>query len=178
MMRQFQQEFWNRFTIALTRLDSAGIQRIRRQIPANHNPFSYYDRTIISVDTLKRDSEYRHYLESAWRDLIIIDEAHNVSYKGNRTQSNRLADLLAQRSDALILLTATPHNGQKESFASVVRMLDPAVLPPTADYTRTDVEDLFIRRFKGEGREQMEQDCPERRVFSLAAEPGGAENLA
>jgi len=37
MMRQFQQEFWNRFTIALTRLDSAGIQRIRRDIPANHN---------------------------------------------------------------------------------------------------------------------------------------------
>lgn len=63
MMLQFQQEFWNRFTISLTRLDSAGIQRIRREIPANHNPFNHFDRTIISVDTLKRDSEYRHYLE-------------------------------------------------------------------------------------------------------------------
>ncbi|ANI18303.1 helicase SNF2 [Pseudomonas citronellolis] len=178
MMRQFQQEFWNRFTIALTRLDSAGIQRIRRQIPANHNPFSYYDRTIISVDTLKRDSEYRHYLESAWWDLIIIDEAHNVSYKGNRTQSNRLADLLAQRSDALILLTATPHNGKKESFASLVRMLDPTVLPPRADYTRSDVEHLFIRRFKSDVREQMKQDFPERQVFKLAAQASAAENLA
>lgn len=178
MMRQFQQEFWNRFTIALTRLDSAGIQRIRRQIPANHNPFSYYDRTIISVDTLKRDSEYRHYLESAWWDLIIIDEAHNVSYKGNRTQSNRLADLLAQRSDALILLTATPHNGKKESFASLVRMLDPTVLPPGADYTRSDVEHLFIRRFKGDVREQMKQDFPERQVFKLAAQASPPENLA
>ena len=178
MMRQFQQEFWNRFTIPLTRLDSAGIQRIRRDIPANHNPFSYYDRTIISVDTLKRDSEYRHYLESAWWDLIIIDEAHNVSYKGNRTQSNRLADLLAQRSDALILLTATPHNGKKESFASLVRMLDPTVLPPRADYTRADVAHLFIRRFKSDVREQMKQDFPERQVFKLAAEASVAENLA
>lgn len=178
MMRQFQQEFWNRFTIALTRLDSAGIQRIRRQIPANHNPFSYYDRTIISVDTLKRDSEYRHYLESAWWDLIIIDEAHNVSYKGNRTQSNRLAELLAQRSDALILLTATPHNGKKESFASLVRMLDPTVLPPGADYSRSDVEHLFIRRFKSDVREQMKQDFPERQVFRLAAQASAAENLA
>ncbi|XQA72315.1 DEAD/DEAH box helicase [Xanthomonas sacchari] len=178
MMRQFQQEFWNRFTIALTRLDSAGIQRIRRQIPANHNPFSYYDRTIISVDTLKRDSEYRHYLESAWWDLIIIDEAHNVSCKGNRTQSNRLADLLAQRSDALILLTATPHNGKKESFASLVRMLDPTVLPPRADYSRSDVGHLFIRRFKSDVREQMKQDFPERQVFKLAAQASAAENLA
>jgi superfamily II DNA or RNA helicase len=178
MMRQFQQEFWNRFTIPLTRLDSAGIQRIRRDIPANHNPFNYYDRTIISVDTLKRDSEYRHYLESAWWDLIIIDEAHNVSYKGNRTQSNRLAELLSQRSDALILLTATPHNGRKDSFASLVRMLDPTVLPAGADYTRSDVDHLFVRRFKKDVREQMKQEFPERDVFRLACEASQSENLA
>ncbi|RRW40025.1 DEAD/DEAH box helicase [Pseudomonas luteola] len=178
MMRQFQQEFWNRFTIPLTRLDSAGIQRIRRDIPANHNPFNYYDRTIISVDTLKRDNEYRHYLEKAWWDLIIIDEAHNVSYKGNRTQSNRLAELLSQRSDALILLTATPHNGKKDSFASLMRMLDPTVLPSGADYTREDVEHLFIRRFKKDVREQMKQDFPERHVFRLTSAASPAENLA
>lgn len=178
MMKQFQQEFWSRFSIALTRLDSAGIQRIRREIPANHNPFSYYDRTIISVDTLKRDSEYRHYVEKAWWDLIIIDEAHNVSYKGNRTQSNRLAELLAQRSDALILLTATPHNGKKESFASLMRMLDPTVLPEGADYAREDVAHLFIRRFKQDVREQMRQEFPEREVYKLTAEASTIENAA
>ena len=178
MMRQFQQEFWSRFTIPLTRLDSAGIQRIRREIPTNHNPFNYYDRTIISVDTLKRDSEYRHHLEKAWWDLIIIDEAHNVSYKGNRTQSNRLAELLAQRSDALILLTATPHNGKKDSFASLMRMLDPTVLPVGADYTREDVDHLFVRRFKKDVREQMKQDFPEREVFRLSCPASPVENLA
>lgn len=180
MMRQFQQEFWNRFTIALTRLDSAGIQRIRRDIPTNHNPFNYYDRTIISVDTLKRDSEYRHYLQEAWWDLIIIDEAHNVSYKGNRTQSNRLAELLAQRSDALILLTATPHNGKKESFASLMRMLDPTVLPAgeRVDYTRDDVGHLFVRRFKKDVRDQMQQDFPEREVYRLETHASPAENAA
>lgn len=169
MMQQFQQEFWNRFTIALTRLDSAGIQRIHREIPSNHNPFNYYDRTIISVDTLKRDSQYRSYLESAWWDLIILDEAHNVSWKGNRTQSNRLATLLAQRSDALILLSATPHNGKKESFASLMRMLDPTILPVGGEYTRQDVEELFIRRFKGDVREQMKQHFPERQIYKLQA---------
>ncbi|TIC80326.1 DEAD/DEAH box helicase [Crenobacter intestini] len=180
MMRQFQQEFWCRFTIPLTRLDSAGIQRIRRQIPANHNPFNYYDRTIISVDTLKRDSEYRHYLEQAWWDLIIIDEAHNVSYKGNRTQSNRLAELLSQRSDALILLTATPHNGKKESFASLMRMLDPTVLPAgdKVEYAREDVDHLFVRRFKKDVREQMKQDFPEREVYRLPCQASAAENAA
>jgi superfamily II DNA or RNA helicase len=178
MMRQFQQEFWSRFAIALTRLDSAGIQRIRRRIPANHNPFQYLDRSIISVDTLKRDGEYRHYLEHAWWDLILIDEAHNVSYKGNRTQSNRLAELLSRRSDALILLTATPHNGKKESFASLMRMLDPTVLPAGADYTRADVDHLFLRRFKRDVREQIRQEFPEREVFKFTATASAAENAA
>ena len=127
MMRQFQQEFWNRFTIPLTRLDSAGIQRIRRAIPANHNPFNYYDRTIISVDTLKRDSEYRHYLESAWWDLIIIDEAHNVSFKGNRTQQyvqvgNAVPPLLARWiGEALATILATcvaPAEDKKLSYVA------------------------------------------------------------
>lgn len=178
MMLQFQKEFWTRFAIPLTRLDSAGIQRIRRELPANHNPFHYHDKTIISVDTLKRDTEYRHYLEAAHWDVIIIDEAHNVSFKGNRTQANKLATLLSTRSDALVLLTATPHNGDRESFASLMRMLDPTVLPRKADYTREDVQHLFLRRFKKDVRDQIRADFPERRVFRFPAKLTAPEEAA
>lgn len=178
MMQQFQKEFWSRFSIPLTRLDSAGIQRIRRHLPTNHNPFHYHDKTIISVDTLKRDTEYRHYLENAYWDIIVIDEAHNVSYKGNRTLSNKLATLLASRSDALILLTATPHNGDKESFASLMRMLDPTILPRKSDYEKEDVERLFVRRFKKDVREEIRQDFPERQVFRFRAKSSAAEERA
>ncbi|MBK9664625.1 MAG: DEAD/DEAH box helicase [Gammaproteobacteria bacterium] len=179
MIRQFQQEFWSRFTVPLTRLDSAGIQRIRRQLPSNHNPFHYYDRTIISIDTLKKDTEYRHYLEQAHWDIVVIDEAHNVSFKGGTTAlRNRLANLLATRADALVLLTATPHSGDRESFASLMRMLDPTVLPRGVDYTREDIEHLFVRRFKGDVREQIKASFPERQVFRFAARPCDAEEQA
>jgi superfamily II DNA or RNA helicase len=178
MMQQFQKEFWTRFTIPLTRLDSAGVQRIRRVIPASHNPFHYYDKTIISVDTLKRDTEYRHYLETAHWDAIVIDEAHNVSFKGNRTLNYRLATLLADRSDALILLTATPHSGDRESFASLTRMLDPTVLPKRAEYAREDVAHLFLRRFKRDVRDEIRQEFPERRVFRFRSKASAAEEVA
>lgn len=182
MMRQFQKELWSRFSIPLTRLDSAGIQRIRRQLPANHNPFLYHDKTIISVDTLKKDSEYRHYLENAFWDIIVIDEAHNVSFKGSsagRSKRGKLASLLAQRSDALILLTATPHNGRPESFASLMRMLDPTVLPPRkTDYTKDDIAHLFVRRFKADVRDEIRQHFPERQVFRFKARPSAAEEHA
>ncbi len=66
MLTQFQKEFWARFTIPLVRLDSVGFQRIRSRIPTNHNPFYYYDQTIISIDTLKQEREYRNYIENAY----------------------------------------------------------------------------------------------------------------
>ena len=99
MLTQFQKEFWNRFTIPLTRLDSVGIQRDRNQIPSNHNPFFYFDKAIVSMDTLKQGVEYRNYLEKAYWDIIVIDEAHNVAERSGSSQRARLARLLSTRSE-------------------------------------------------------------------------------
>ena len=119
MLVQFQKEFWNRFAIPLTRLDSIGIQRVRSRIPTNHNPFYYYDRSIISIDTLKQDAEYRTYLEQARWDIIVIDEAHNVADRGTGSLRSRLARLLAKQSDTLIMLSATPHDGRAKGAGQI-----------------------------------------------------------
>ena len=166
MLAQFQQEFWNRFTIPLVRLDSTGLQRVRNRLPANHNPFHYFDRAIISIDTLKQDIEYRHYLEQAWWDIIVIDEAHNVAERGQHSQRARLARLLATRSDALIMLSATPHDGKPESFASLMNMLDPTAIADPGDYAHEDFRDkgLVIRRFKKDVQSQLAGNLPEREI--------------
>lgn len=49
MLTQFQKEWWSRFSIPLVRLDSVGLARVRNRIPANHNPFNYFDRRAYSV---------------------------------------------------------------------------------------------------------------------------------
>jgi len=101
MLTQFQKKLWGRFTIPLVRLDSIGLQRIRAEIPTHHNPFYYYDRTIISIDTLKQNNWFRTHVEKAYWDVIVVDEAHNVASRGSDpSQRARIADLLAQRCDS------------------------------------------------------------------------------
>lgn len=155
MMTQFQKEMWNRFTIPLVRLDSNRIHKIRSQLPSNFNPFFYYDKTIVSIDTLKRDVEYRTHLENAYWDIIVIDEAQNVAERGEHQQRNRLAKLLADRSDTMIMLSATPHDGRARSFASLMNMLDPTAIANPDDYTKDDIKGLCIRRFKQDVKNQV-----------------------
>lgn len=147
ILEQFQHEMWTRFAIPLVRLDSEGIQRVRRRIPAGRNPFTYYRRAIISIDTLKNVGRYRHHLENIRWDAVVIDECHNLMNRG--ALRNQLARVLAPRTDALLMLSATPHNGDPESFAELIRLLDPtAVADPTA-VRSSDIEHLYVRRHKG-----------------------------
>jgi ERCC4-related helicase len=178
MMTQLQKEWWSRFTIPLTRLDSRGIQRIRERIPANHNPFYYYDKTIISIDTLKRGAEYRTYVEDADWDIVVVDEAQNAAKRGSSpSQRHRLVDLLSRRCDTMIMLSATPHDGSPESFASLMNMLDPTAIANPEDYTREDVDGLFIRRFKGDIKDQVDTAFLDRDVEVCQADASAQEEV-
>ncbi len=184
MLVQFQKELWTRFSIPLVRLDSVGIQRIREQIPTNQNPFHYYDKAIVSVDTLKNDRDYRFYLDNASWDIIVIDECQNVAERARgaqKSQRARLAERLATRSETLILLSATPHDGKPESFASLMNMLDPTAIADPSHYSKDDIKDLYVRRFRKDviadlrssvkERDSADVECAaserEERVFAL-----------
>jgi len=179
MLTQFQKELWSRFAIPLTRLDSVGIQRVRHNIPTSHNPFYYYDKAIISIDTLKQDAEYRTYLENAYWDVIVVDEAQNVAERGMALSlRSKLAKLLAGRSDTLIMLSATPHDGKARSFASLMNMLDPTAITNPDSYTREDIKGLFIRRFKKDIQHQVERSFKERRIAVARCRATAAEEAA
>jgi superfamily II DNA or RNA helicase len=171
MLTQFQKEFWTRFAIPLSRLDSAAIRRMRNRIPAHYNVFDQFDRSIVSIDTLKRDAQIREAIRQSYWDLIIIDEAHNAAARKSTTGTNSqradLARLLSRRTDSLLLLTATPHDGSQESFASLIEMLDPTRVPDPAHLHRSDIEDLVVRRFRSspEVVADIGRVVPERELF-------------
>ena len=176
MMTQFQKEMWNRFTIPLVRLDSHKIQKIRASLPSNYNPFFYYDKVIVSIDTIKRDVEYRTHLENAYWDIIVIDEAQGVAERGSRdSQRSRLANILKDRSDTMIMLSATPHDGRAKSFASLMNMLDPTAIANPEEYTKDEIKGLCIRRFKKDVKDQMGGKYLERTVNLVSCEASPRE---
>ncbi|MDZ7852788.1 MAG: hypothetical protein U5L98_09145 [Halomonas sp.] len=77
-----------------------------------------------------------------------------------------LARLLATPlATPLIMLSATPHDGKPESFASLMNMLDPTAIANPSDYAHEDFRDkgLVIRRFKKDVRDQL-GDFPDREI--------------
>ena len=171
MLSQFQAELWNRFSIPLIRMDSDAIARLQLKIPASKNPFEVYQRIIISIDTLKDIGRYSHFLENTRWDVVVIDEAHNVAGGSNPEKhlSYRLARRLARRTNSMILTTATPHNGKRETFGRLISLLDPSAIPDPElkEYQAKDIAPFFMMRFKEDVRAEAGDNFASRVVVDI-----------
>jgi len=109
------------------------------------NAFAKHNRLIASIDTLKRPARIKRILEAPPWDLIVFDEAHHLTARrsGNKvtkTQNFKLAEALRQHSRDLLLLSATPHQGDHFRFWMLVRLLHPELF--------TDVQDMIDNRHR------------------------------
>lgn len=80
---------------------------------------------ITSLDLAKRDDILPGLRQCHW-DLVIVDEAHRMSAASEDKKSLRykLGELLRDRADHILLLTATPHKGDPDNFSLFLRLLD------------------------------------------------------
>lgn len=166
ILEQFQMELWGRFSIPFHRLDSKGLQRLRQDLPSVMNPFYHYDKVIISVDTLKLKS-YQKMLENCDWDVFVVDEAHNVANRTDGLQGSlrhKVARRIAERARAVIMMSATPHDGTPAGFASLIQLLDRTVIPNDRNYTIQDIQKHFIRRTRATLKSAQGQR-PERKQF-------------
>lgn len=121
------------------------------------NAFAKHNRLIVSVDTLKRSTRVKRLLEAPPWDLVVFDEAHHLSvYKtGNKTRKTenfKLAETLRDHCRDLLLLSATPHQGDHFRFWMLIRLLDPTLFRDEHDMVenRHRLNAVVIRRTKAD----------------------------
>ncbi|NLN59465.1 MAG: DUF3883 domain-containing protein [Deltaproteobacteria bacterium] len=82
-------------------------------------------KVITSLDLAKRTEILPGLRQVHW-DLIIVDEAHRMSWTppARKTARYALGELLRDTSDNILLLTATPHKGDPVNFSLFLQLLD------------------------------------------------------
>lgn len=93
------------------------------------NAFAKHDRLIASIDTLKRQSRIKRLLDAPRWDLVVFDEAHHLTAyrtggKVRKTENYKLAEALKDHSRDLLLLSATPHQGNHFQFWMLAQLLN------------------------------------------------------
>ena len=96
------------------------------------NAFAKHDRLIASIDTLKRPARIKRLLEAPRWDLVVFDEAHHLTAnklggKVRKTENYKLAEALKDHARDLLLLSATPHQGNHFQFWMLVQLLNPTL---------------------------------------------------
>jgi superfamily II DNA or RNA helicase len=130
LREQWQDALRYFFRIDAKILSSVHLRGLERNIPPGMNPWEYYPYIITSIDYIKSDRVRPFALSANW-DCVIIDEAHlaakphqNVEDESIAMLRHTLAKDIAKEANHLLLLTATPHNGYTDTFASLLSMLD------------------------------------------------------
>ena len=111
------------------------------------NVFQTSDRVVCSIDFICREDVTGVLSQTSW-DMIVFDEAHKLSaYEsgGRAYESKRYsaAAVLSKRCTHLLLLTATPHRGRKDTFKRLMQLIDEDIFSTDAATTKR------VREFQG-----------------------------
>ncbi|MDP9372659.1 MAG: SNF2-related protein, partial [Chloroflexota bacterium] len=175
---QWQDELRNRFDEDFTVIRGEQLKAL-----PGAELWEQHPRAIISVDLAKR-AEVRATFEGVHWDLVVVDEAHKMAayrygQKIEKRQAYQLGEALGERTDHLLLMTATPHRGNPDNFRLLLALLDPDLFETTdgtaAILKQTDMP-IFLRRLK-EGMVDFESKplFPPREVETIGYELVGIE---
>jgi SNF2 family DNA or RNA helicase len=121
------------------------------------NAFAKHDRLIASIDTLKRPARIKRLLDAPRWDLVVFDEAHHLAAyrmggKVRKTENYKLAEALKGHARDLLLLSATPHQGNHCQFWMLVQLLNPTLFgsPEEMLEHRHRLNTVMFRRTKAD----------------------------
>lgn len=170
---QWQSELRTKFGINAELLLPSTVYRLARSVPFGSTVYQHHPYLIISTDYIKQVSR-RDEFALLCPELVIVDEAHSCiapSTTAGSSQAHQRYTLLRRLADDqsrhLLLLTATPHNGDDGAWQRLVGLLDNrlARLPsdlsgPEHDDDRKLLANFLIQRQRADIREYLSEDTP------------------
>ena len=162
---QWYEQMRDKFGLEFRIVDGKLMKELRRERGLHVNPWAHFPRLITSIDFLKRERPMRLLSEllppegaSPYPrkfDLLILDEAHNVAPAGRgkyATDSQRTLTLrrIAPHFEHRLFLSATPHNGYRESFSALLELLDHQRFARGVEPDAEQLNAVMIRRLKSE----------------------------
>src|SRR5690606_1347055 len=152
------------------------------------NIFTSFPRLIMSIDWLK-DTRAQSLLDEVLAgvdhrrtprtfDLLIVDEVHTAAPSGRGRYAvdslrTRAIKRLAPHCEHRLFLSATPHNGYRESFTALLELLDPQRFARGVDPNPEQLARVLVRRLKRDLRDELPPKpdgsprFPERRIVAV-----------
>lgn len=126
LVDQWTGELTRHFHFNAVALTGRTVARLERDIPGGASIFDHYKAVVISLDYIKSERHRDNFLSAA-PEFVVVDEAHTCSYGGAGTQYryDLVRKLAADPARHMLLLTATPHSGDREAFYRLVALLKP-----------------------------------------------------
>jgi SNF2 family DNA or RNA helicase len=175
---QWQDELEEKFGLNFEILTREAINASRKT-----TLFSGKRLLIAKMDMLARDPDLIEQIRASSWDAVIIDEAHRMSahFYGdeiNRTKRYDLGLALGEAARHFLLMTATPHSGNPDSFNLFLSLLDADRFEGRLRNGENPASlDGMMRRLVKEDLLTMEGKAlfPERRAYSLEFELSDSE---
>lgn len=144
MLENFEEQFMM--------YNSEFVRNLVSSLSPSANPWDKYDKIITSLDFAKRGEIMAQLNRTEW-EFVIFDEAHKLSALKwgkdvKKTDRYRLAELLKDRTDGMIFLTATPHKGDSFAFYALLSLLNPYLFPDEFSIDKKKLGRIMIRRLK------------------------------
>jgi superfamily II DNA or RNA helicase len=134
-----------------------------QSLSPEQNLWRQFDRVVCSMDAVKPIERRRGWTDeqlaetnrrrfedliTADWDLIIVDEAHRLGGSTDQVARFQLGQGLSDAAPALLLLSATPHQGKADAFRRLMSLLDADAFPDEESIVRDRVMPYVVRTEK------------------------------
>lgn len=165
---QWREEMKVKFGEEFVIYDRATVRSLKQLHGETTNVWTLADRVITSLDFIKpkkitdnldeRVARTRRWHNeqvfaaavAAGFDMVIFDEAHKLTkdMSGEETARYKAGKALAEAAPVVLLLSATPHQGDQHKFRNLLRLIDPYLFSGSGPVTAEAVRKITVRHNK------------------------------